>query len=109
MKPAPVKRHVVTIKRPVTSVGTRGQLTGTDTTVASSVPCSIEPLQGRELEYARQMVADATQRVRFYDDSAWALTTKDYLEFGSRRLNIGYIKRDEEVQLEVELLCAEAV
>ena len=111
MKPRPHKRHAVTIRRPVTVLGTRGQL-DTDTQpliVAKDVPCSIENLNGRELEYARQIVADATKRVRLFDDPAWSLTSKDYLEFGSRRLNIGYVDHPDEIELEAVLLCAEAV
>lgn len=104
-----VKRHAVDIKSKTTTLGPRGQLQGSDTTVASSVPCSIEPLQGRELELARQIVADASFRVTMYGDPDWSLTTKHWLEFGSRRLNIGYIRTPDEIDLEYELLCGEAV
>jgi len=103
------KRHFVTIKKTTASVGGRGQVVGEPVTVAEDVPCSIEPLSGRELENARQVVADATQRVTMWADSSWALTTKHWLEFGSRKLSIGYIRTPDEIGLEYELLCAEAV
>lgn len=112
MKTAPVKRHVVTIKRPASSgtpnLGPRGQVIGNDKTIAENVPCSIENLSGRELELARQVVSDATKRVRLFDDPDWGLNSKDYLIFGSRRLNIGYVDHPEEVQVEAFLLCKEA-
>ena len=104
-----VKRHSVNIKRPSTTVGDRGQITGNPTTVAADVPCSIEPLGGRELELAKQIVANATQRVMFYTGDDWNLNTKDFLLFGTRRLNIGHISYADEVELEAVCLCAEAV
>lgn len=74
-----IKRHAVTILRPSTTVDSRGQLSGSATTVVSDVPCSIEQLSGRELELARQRMANATLRVRMFSDPAWRLTTGDYL------------------------------
>src|SRR3990167_1441101 len=97
---AKLKRHAVTIKRPSTALGTRGQRDGDPIIVAADVPCSIEPLSGRELELARHQVADATQLVTFFDDPSWNLSTRDYLEFGSRVLNIGHISHAEEVEFE---------
>jgi len=102
-----IKRHSVTILRPSLTLGSRGQVDGSPTIIASDVPCAIEPLAGRELELARHQVADATQRVTFFDDPSWCLSTRDYLEFGSRRFNIGHISRRDEVELEAVLLCAE--
>ena len=101
-------RHTVTIKLPSTTLDSRGQITGSDTTVASSVWCSIEPLRGTELETARKVYADATLRVRLYADSAYTLTTKHYLVFGSRNLNIGYIANFQEIGLGLELICGES-
>lgn len=104
-----VKRHAVTIKRPSTTIGDRGQITGDASTVAEDVPCSIEPLSGRELELAKQIVANATQRVTFYVGDEWKLTTKDFIVFGTRELNIGHISYADEVEFEAVCLCAEAV
>ena len=104
-----VKRHAVNIKRPSLTVGDRGQITGNPTTVAEDVPCPIEPLSGRELELAKQIVSNATQRVTFYVGDDWNLTTKDYLVFGTRQLNIGHISYADEVEFEAVCLCAEAV
>ena len=109
MKKTPLKRHEITIKRPTVVEGSRGQLdkSAPPKTIASHIPASIEPLQGRELELARITYSNAQQRVRFYDDPNWNLTTKDYLEFGIRRFNIGHIMHDEEIELEAICLCAE--
>ncbi len=101
------RRHTVTIKRPPTGLGDRGQRTGTASTVASSVPCEIETLGGDELTQARQQFARARYRVRLTNDSSWNLTTEDYLVFGSRNLHIGHIDDIDQLGVELELLCAE--
>lgn len=107
MLKAGLLRHQVTISRPSTSVGDRGERTGAATTVASSVPCSIETLAGRELEQARQLYATATVRVAMYVASSWAVAPGDYLTFGSRTLYIGHVNDVDQLGVLVELLCGE--
>lgn len=108
---AVAKRQLVTIKRPATSLDSRGQETGGDTTVAEDVFCSIEELSGRELELARQVHGSATHRVRCYLDPGWSVTSGDYLvEAGSdRRLHIGFIQNPEFTGRESVLTCGEEV
>lgn len=105
----PLKRHEVNIMRSATTLDSRGQASGSPVTVVSSVPCSIEQLNGRELERARQLMADASLRVRFFYDASWSLTTKDWLErtTDSSKIHIGHIQDPDETDLEVTLTCAE--
>lgn len=113
MKAAPLKRHAVDIMRPPAiadnAYDARGQLSGNPKVVAKDVPCSIEKLSGRELELARQNMAQATMRIRVFGDPAWNLTTGDYLlrTSDSSRIDIGYIKDPDETDLEYTLTCAE--
>jgi len=85
-----------------------GQETATWSTT-DEVRAAIEPLRGREAEYARQLYATATTKV-----------TVDYLEvlnstgatrrrvlFGSRALNIGSVVNVDEEGFVLELLCGE--
>lgn len=108
-----LKRHSVTIKRPATTLDSRGQVdtSATPTTVAEDVPASIEHLQGREVEIARQIVPTATHRVKFFGDPAWSLTPGDYLvpdSDSTRKLNIGDIAKPEDIDaMEYILLCGE--
>jgi SPP1 family predicted phage head-tail adaptor len=66
---------------------------------------SIEPLNGSELEYARQIVADATHKVTMrYSDE---ITTRNRLTYGSRVFSIDAIQDKEERRIEMTLLCIE--
>lgn len=102
------KRHRVDIKLPSTTQGTRGQRTGDSTTKAERVQCSIQTLAGRELEIARQVVSNATLEVRM----RWPgfdVTTKHFLQFGTRTLNIGHVNNVDQLNHELILTCGEAV
>jgi len=101
-------RHRVDIQLPSTTQGTRGQRTGSSTTKAESIPCSIETLTGRELELARQVVSNATVRVTMRYPGI-TLTTKHFLMFGDRQLNIGHINDVDQIGREFILTCGEAV
>ena len=85
------------------------------TTVAESVPISKTPLSGRELENARQVVADARHKVELVVDHAWELTPEDWLMVTnsstgrSQRLNIGDIQPTDEHEYEFTLICTEPV
>ena len=104
------KRHVATIKRPASALGSRGQRApqdpANDTTVAADVLYSREPLRGRELEIARQVDAQMTERARFYVDPSWSLSSDDYLvdQTTSEIMNIGDIVYEQGVQ--VEAICS---
>jgi len=103
-----VKRHYVTIKRPSTAKGTKGQRTGSDTIVLANWPCSIETLSGGERELARTIVVDATHRVIGWADRTNPIRELDYLVLeGGRRLAIGHVADPEQLGLEWHLLCAE--
>lgn len=107
MKPAPTKRHVVSIMRPSTTLDPRGQVTGPDTQVAGSVYASVEYLNGRELEIARQIEPDVSMRIRFFVSESWALKTSDFLLYRGSRVGIGYISYKEDIRLEATCLCQE--
>jgi head-tail adaptor len=103
----PVKRHFITIKRPSSLTGTKGQRTGNDTILLRDVPASVETLSGNELELARQTVANATHRVIVWADPENPITTRDYCLFGARVLRIGHYDDPEQKGLEWVLLCSE--
>ena len=113
MRSAPLKRHSVDIMRPPAiadaAYDARGQLSGSAKVVAKDVPCSIDQLQGRELELARQNMAQASLRIRLFGDPEWNLTTGDYLlrESDSTRIDIGHIRDPNETDLEYTLTCSE--
>jgi head-tail adaptor len=97
-------RHVVTVKRPATTKGSRGQNTGTAATLGIA-RAKIETLSGRELEIANQVYAGAALRVTIRHFPG--LVASDYLEFGSRRLEIGHVENVEQKDWWNVLLCSE--
>ncbi len=101
-------RHYVNVMTPATGTGTRGQRSGSDVQLLGSVPAEVVTLSGRELESARQKYAEASIRVRLYADPSNPITTDNYLQFGARRLQIGYVNDVDQVGVELELLCSEA-
>jgi len=86
-------RHSVDAYRPPanSSLTDRGQLSGSDTLLASGIPCLVEQLQSNELIAARQQYPSATHRVTTYADSQLALNEKCYLKLGTRQLDIAGI------------------
>lgn len=103
----PVKRHFITIKRPSSEKGAKGQPTGSDTIILPDVPASVETLSGNELELARQTVSNATHRVIVWANPNKPITTRDYCVFGSRVLRIGHYDDLEQKGLEWVLICSE--
>jgi head-tail adaptor len=101
-------RHTADIFRPMETQDDRGQEHG-DTRLYAGVPCSIEPLNSRELEAARQIYATATHKVELYGDPKTPLAHKDYLKLGSRRLKVGSIRDLKQNGEQLELLCEERV
>ncbi len=102
------QRHRVNVFLPSTSVDSRGQRTGADAIKASNIHAEITTLSGRQLEQARQVVSDATHRVKMRHPGV-TLTTKHYLKFGTRTLHIGYIDDDGQQSREYTLICGEDV
>lgn len=90
-------RHRVSVIAPPSgaSLDSRGQLSGSNTTLASSVPCLVEQVGGSEGNMARQMFASATHSVTMYVDSQVEITERCWLAWGSRRLNIRARTTDE--------------
>lgn len=68
---------------------------------------SVEPLRGRELFTAQQVKPDVTHRVRL----RWlkGLTTAMRIRHAGRYLNIDSIINRDERNIELELICHEAV
>jgi SPP1 family predicted phage head-tail adaptor len=65
----------------------------------------VEPLQGRELWTAKQVVAEVTHRIRFRHLSGVVPTQR--VVFGSRTFEILSVINPEERNRELELLCKE--
>ena len=102
-------RHVVTVKRPPKgNRGTLGQKQGTDDTIYKDWRCSIETLSGREAEQARQNFASATLSIKGYTDPKKPIQNTDYLQFGERRFEVGFVNNVDQLGIVAELLCAEA-
>ncbi len=99
-------RHRVDIYLPSTSVDSRGQRTGADDLKLEAVPAEITTLTGRQLEVARQVVSNATHQVKMRWPG-FTLNTKHYLQFGTRKLQIGHIDDSEHIGRELTLLVGE--
>lgn len=101
-------RHVVNVMRPPKGNQlSRGQKGGAGETVYKSWPCSIDTLNGREAETARQQYPNATLMVKGYVDPNKPIQATDYLEFGARRLNVIFPSTVDQLGLVAELLCGE--
>ena len=102
-------RHQVTVKRPREgNQGTRGQKQGEPEVIYSNWPCSIVTLTGNEAEKARQNFANATLQVKGYTDPKKPIKVTDFLEFGERKLNVGFVNDVDQLGLVAELLCGES-
>ena len=102
-------KHQVTIKRPTSTLDERGQLQGQPTILLKEVWCAIKPINGREIERARALYPEATLQVELHGDPAKRLRPKDYLEFGSRRLEIGHINDEMQNGEDLTLICGEVI
>lgn len=97
-----------TIKRPrVGNLGSLGEKQGEDETIYGNWPCSISTLSGREGELARQNFPSASLIVKGYTDPSKPIKTADYVQFGARRLHVGFVNDVDQVGLVAELLCGE--
>lgn len=100
-------RHLVTVLRPTTAHGSRGELAGQPQVVLEKWPCSIETLSGREVEQARTTFAEATHKVSGYMSRLKPFRETDFIQFGERKLHIGFVNDIDQRGLTVELLCGE--
>ena len=101
-------RHQISIvTRPNgSSLDSRGQLSGSDTTSATSVPARVEQLRGNELFAARQQYATASHSVTFYRDSQVTVTPKSEITFEGRTLDILSVTPDMKNHI-LECICGE--
>jgi len=100
-------RNMVALQSYTASTGDRGQAVRTWSTYAT-VPAAVEPLAGRKLELARQLVETATHKVsiRFHS----LLTVKDRIVLASGKvLHIGNVNDAFTVGLSMELICTEQI
>jgi head-tail adaptor len=103
------RRYVATILRPRATYDDRGQERGGDEVVMRDVPVSLDTLNGREVELARQLYPTATMRAQLVGDPKRPITYRDRLVVGIRSLEIGYIKDEQQNGINLELLLGEAV
>ena len=83
---------------------------GPDWQTVATVWASVEPLSGRELWQAQQVVSEVTHRVRLRHNAYPGLTPKHRFRVGgSRILGIAHCLNLEERNREWECLCAEEV
>lgn len=102
-------RHICDIYRPSEAQDDRGQEHG-DVLLHKGVPCSVEPLNSRELEAARQVYSVATHTIRLYGDPKTPITHRHYLIVnGSRRFDIGEVVDLEQNGEQYKLTCGEVV
>lgn len=102
-------RQRVDIKRPATAIDSRGQITGADVVLCRGWPCEIRTLTGVEMQMARQSYPTATHVARGVFRRGSPITVAHYLQWGTRRLNIGHVNDMANDGTLVELLLAEAV
>ena len=112
LTPSARLRHRVTIVLPpdpnvLANLDERGQVKGSNLTVASSVPAEIVTLSGMELMQAHNLFAMATLRVTVRRDSKYELTTKHRFLFNGRTINIGYVNNAWQQDHWLVCLCME--
>ena len=83
-----------------------GQLIPTAVTVAT-LWAGIEPLQGKEAEQAKQIVAEASHKITLRYRSG--VTAKHWLLYGVRKFHIAAVLNRDERNHELTLLCTEGV
>jgi SPP1 family predicted phage head-tail adaptor len=104
---AGVYRHYIAITQNVTtSTGQRGQDVSTPTTIVSCF-AAIEPLSGRKLDLARQVVATATHEItiRYFA----GVVPECQVSYQGRIFNVGSVRDLNENQYEMVLTASEVV
>jgi len=76
----------------------------------ATVYADIHPMRGTERFEAAQVAAEATHKVRLrYDNDVSTLDVRDRVIFGDRTFEIVSLVNRGERNIEVEMLCAEAL
>ncbi len=99
-----ILRHRVTPQKALETI-TRGKRSAVTWINLPKRWAAINPLSGRELEYARQMVAEATHEVRMRYTNE--VTEKMRLEYDGRFFHIQHIADKDERRVELRLICVE--
>jgi SPP1 family predicted phage head-tail adaptor len=98
-------RHIITITlQTKTGQGDRGQDVY-DTTTVGTVPAKIEPLSGRKLELARQLVSTATHEITIRYLSG--VVPECQVTYGSRTFNVGAVRNLMETSFAMVLTVTE--
>jgi hypothetical protein len=102
-------RHVVNVMRPAAQQGESTPVA--PTLLREKVPCSIDPLTGREAERMQQMYATASLKVGLYGNPSKRIQRRDHLiDQTGAQLNVMDIKDESRSQLGyIELICGEEV
>lgn len=100
-------RHHVNVLLPPQGQDKHGEPQGNPTVVVENWPCSISQLRGNELEQARQVLATATHEIKGYIDPQRPITAEHYLQFGTRKFEIGDAEDVGERGVEYRLICGE--
>jgi len=99
-------KHKITIERNAERRGESGEIIRGWTTFAQRW-AAVEPLVGREIEYAHQIHADAGIRIRMrYLEG---MTPSDRIVMGTRIFNVLSVQNVDESGVETEVLCKEVV
>jgi SPP1 family predicted phage head-tail adaptor len=96
-------RHRIAIERRPVEYDERGHESADWTTIQRDIPAKVSELSGRELERARQVVAEASIQITTRRTVA---TSKDRVRFGQRLFQIGAVIPDER-RTEQTLYCTE--
>ncbi len=99
-------RHSIILEKPTAVVADSGQVTNTWATEYTFWG-SIEPLAGRELFEAREVMAEVTHKVITRYTSSYTFSSDKRLNFGGRIFEIGSAYKVYERNFEVEMLCKE--
>lgn len=99
-------RHRVTLQSASQSTDSYGQVTLTWSDTAT-VWASVQPLQGREAERAKQIHKDVTHNVTIRYRSG--VSTAQRFKLGSRYLNILSVLNTDERNVELVCLCMEVL
>lgn len=99
-------RHYVTIQTYAeTSAGSRGEKQGGWQDALATVPAEIVTLTGRELELARQIIAQASVRIRLRYHVG--VTTKSRIVWNGRVFNVVHVNNVDQRNRELVCLCSE--
>lgn len=96
-------RHKVTIQSKTESRSDTGQVTYSWSDTAT-VWASIEPLSGRELEFAQAVHSETDHKITV---RYTALTSEDRIKFGDRTFEVLSVKNPHERNIKLEVMCKE--